>query len=209
MNPGSFCSYIKEEVVRAISLNLVSFFADDVEKSDINKLLNKSSYLNMKMKLPVVLIGAPVKAYLNDLNMFLDAEFIAPEYSEVGNAVGALMGDVIYRTETSIKPYKTGSSKYVVFSEIGRDIFENYEEARDYAIDLTKRIVFEYMRSYDLDENSIQFNLDKNEIGIGMGSPIETKMVGIGIGKPINKVKGENYDGKDSLKTRTQVPGQS
>ncbi|MFP4655005.1 MAG: hydantoinase/oxoprolinase family protein [Methanohalobium sp.] len=209
MNPGSFSSYIKEEVVRTISLNLVDFFADDVDKSDINKLLNKSGYLKMKMNLPVVLIGASVKAYLNDLNTFLDAGFIAPEYSEVGNAVGALMGDVIYRTETSIKPYKTGSSKYVVFSETGRNIFETYEEAKDYAIDFTERLVFEYMRSYNLDKNSVQFNLDKNEIGKRMGTPIETKLVGIGVGKPINKVTGKNYDRECNLKTRTQVPGSS
>jgi N-methylhydantoinase A/oxoprolinase/acetone carboxylase beta subunit len=206
MNPGSFSSYIKEEVIRTISLNLVSFFAGDVEKSDIGKLLSKSSYFNMKMNLPIVLIGAPVKAYLNDLNTFLEAEFIAPDYSEVGNAVGALMGNVIYRTETSIKPYKLGSSKYVVFSESGREIFESYEKAKDYALDLTKRIVFGYMKSYDLDEDSIQFNLDENEIGKGMGSPIETKLVGIGVGKPINKVTGENNDGKHSIKTGTRVP---
>ncbi|MDA0525466.1 hydantoinase/oxoprolinase family protein [Methanococcoides alaskense] len=184
MDKDSFCSHVKEEVATNLSLSLVSFFADDVKKSDMKKILNKSDLIAFKIKVPVVLIGAPVKAYLNELNNLLDAEIIIPDHYDVGNAVGALMGNVIHRVEVLVRSFDPGSGQYVVFSEVEREVFDEYEAALDHARYLVENLVLEYMGKYGLGMEKIQFDLKRHDIKSTGGMPLETRLVGIGIGTP-------------------------
>ncbi|WP_269850948.1 hypothetical protein [Methanosarcina horonobensis] len=50
------------------------------------------------------MIGAPVKAYVPELREFIDADIRVPEFHEVGNAAGALAGNIIKRSEILIRP---------------------------------------------------------------------------------------------------------
>jgi N-methylhydantoinase A/oxoprolinase/acetone carboxylase beta subunit len=180
--PEEFSAHIKAEVIRKLALELVSFFADDLKKTDIEKLIGKDAYLKFQIKVPVVLVGAPVRAYLKDLNEMINADIQIPAYHEVGNAVGALVGKVIHRTEVLIRPLASGNAGYTVFSELGRDIFEEYGQALDYGLKLSQKLVSEYMEEYGLEMNNVEYDLRQNDVGSIGKAPLETRLVGIGVG---------------------------
>ncbi|NYT19292.1 MAG: hydantoinase/oxoprolinase family protein, partial [Methanosarcinales archaeon] len=184
MGKGSFCSHVKEQVVKNMSLNIVSFFTEDVRKSDIEKMIDLSSPLTFKVNYPVVLVGGPVKAYLNDINNMIDGDIIVPEHHEVGNAVGALLGDVIHRTDVLVRGAGAGSNQYAVFSETGREVFDEYTDAVSRGLELSKKLIAEHMSGYGLDMNKIDFDLTRHDVGNGVGVNLETKLVAIGIGSP-------------------------
>jgi N-methylhydantoinase A/oxoprolinase/acetone carboxylase beta subunit len=177
-----FSAQVKAEVVRKLTLELVSFFADDLKKEDVEKMIGKGAFLKFHIKVPVVLVGAPVRAYLKELNEAVDAEIRIPAFHEVGNAVGALVGKVIHRTEVLIRPTAAGNAAYSVFSELGKEVFEDYGEALNYGLKLSHRLVSEYMDSYGLDMGNVEFDLKKNDVGSIGKSPLETRLVGLGVG---------------------------
>jgi N-methylhydantoinase A/oxoprolinase/acetone carboxylase beta subunit len=177
-----FSAHVKAEVVRRFTLELVSFFANDVKKEDLAKLIENEAFLKFHIKVPVVLVGAPVRAYLKDINKAIDADIQIPAFHEVGNAVGALVGKVIHRTEVLIRPLATGREEYLVFSELGKETFEDYGKALDYGLRLSRRLVSEYMGAYGLEMDNVEFDLRQKDVGSMGKAPLETRLVGTGIG---------------------------
>ena len=177
-----FSAQIKAEVVRKLTLELISFFAEDLKKEDIEKLLAKEDFLKFRIKVPVVLVGAPVRAYLKELNEAVDADIRIPVFHEVGNAVGALVGKVVHRTEVLIRPSAAGKAEYSVFSRLGKEIFEDYGEALDYGLKLSHRLISEYMDGYGLEMDNVDFDLRQNDVGSRGKAPLETRLVGVGVG---------------------------
>ncbi|RXA18498.1 hydantoinase/oxoprolinase family protein [Methanosarcina sp. MSH10X1] len=177
-----FSAHIKAEVVKRFTLELVSFFANDVKKEDLAKLIENEAFLKFHIKVPVVLVGAPVRAYLKEINQAIDADIRIPAFHEVGNAVGALAGKIIHRTEVLIRPTATGGEEYSVFSELGKEVFEDYSEALDYGLRLSRRLVSEYMDGYGLEMDNVDFNLRQNDVGSAGKIPLETRLVGTGVG---------------------------
>ena len=177
-----FSAQIKAEVVRRFTLELVSFFANDVKKEDLAKLIGNEAFLKFHIKVPVVLVGAPVRAYLKEINEAIDADIRIPAFYEVGNAVGALEGKIIHRTEILIRPSGAGGEEYSVFSGLGKEVFEDYGEALDYGLKLSRRLVSEYMDGYGLEMDNVEFDLKQNDVGSKGTTPMETRLIGIGIG---------------------------
>ncbi len=177
-----FSARIKDEVVRKLTLELISFFAEDMKKEDIEKLLAKEDVLKFRIKVPVVLVGAPVRAYLKELNEAVDADIRIPAFHEVGNAVGALAGKVVHRTEILIRPTAAGNAKYSVFSRLGKEVFEDYGEALDFGLKLSHRLISEYMDGYGLEMDNVKFDLKQNDVGSRGKAPLETRLVEVGVG---------------------------
>lgn len=184
MEPFDLCTQLKEDVARAIVLNLVAHCADNVRKSDLDKILNDTELLKFIIRTPVVMVGAPVAAYLKGIKRFIDADIRIPAYHEVGNAVGALVGNVVCREEVLIRPRASGSSEYLLFSEKGRYMFDDYQKALEMANSLVNNIVSEYMAGYGLSMNNVSFSLESNNIGNTGTIPLETKIVGVAVGSP-------------------------
>ncbi len=93
----------------------MSFVLKDVPSQEIEKIIVSDRFAQFKMKIPVVLIGGPVVAYTEELNRILDADIIVPpEYSDAGNAVGAVVGKGIKRVEILIKSAYTKDKKRLV-----------------------------------------------------------------------------------------------
>jgi N-methylhydantoinase A/oxoprolinase/acetone carboxylase beta subunit len=177
-----FSAQVKAEVVRKLTLELISFFAEDLKKEDLEKLLAKENFLKFRIKVPVVLVGAPVRAYLKELNETVDADIRIPAFHEVGNAVGALVGKVVHRTEILIRPSAAGKAEYSVFSRLGKEVFEDYGEALDYGLKLSHRLILEYMDGYGLEMDNVEFDLKQNDVGSRGKNPMETRLVGVGVG---------------------------
>ncbi len=177
-----FSAQVKAEVVRKLTLELISFFAEDLKKEDIEKMIGKEAFLKFHIKVPVVLVGAPVRAYLKELNEAVDADIRIPVFHDVGNAVGALVGKVVHRTEILIRPSAAGKAEYSVFSRLGKEIFEDYGEALEYGLKLSQRLISEYMDGYGLEMDNVAFDLRQNDVGSRGKAPLETRLVGVGVG---------------------------
>ena len=184
MESLDLCDKIKEDVAKGFVLNLISHCADNVKKTDLEKILNNTELMKFMLKTPVVMVGAPVTAYVKDMKHFINADIRIPEYHEVGNAVGALVGNVVYREEVLIRPTAPGSSQYLLFSEKGRYTFDDYQEALETANSLVNSTVSEYMADYGLSMDNVMFDLECNNIGSVGTVPLETKIVGIAVGSP-------------------------
>ncbi len=182
------CKQIKQDVARNMALNLMSFVLKDVPSQEIEKILLSDRFTQFRMKIPVVLIGGPVVAYTEELKQILDADIIVPEYAEVGNAVGAVVGKGIKRIEILIKSTYTKDRKRLVllFSPQGRETFGTYPEALEYAETLGRKLVMEYMNEAGLDKGDVQIEVTKKDISLSEAGaiPVETKLVFVGVGMP-------------------------
>lgn len=182
------CKQIKKDVARNMALNLLSFVLKDVPPKEIEKILLSDRFTQFRMKIPVVLIGGPVVAYIKELKQILDAEIIVPEHAKVGNAVGAVMGKGIKRLEILIKSTYSKDKKRMVllFSPLGREIFGSYPEALEYADTLGRRLVMEYMTESGFDKGQVQIEVSKKDISLSETGaiPVETKLVFVGVGLP-------------------------
>jgi N-methylhydantoinase A/oxoprolinase/acetone carboxylase beta subunit len=58
----------------------------------------------MRLRQPLVAIGAPVEAYMPRVAGQLGTELIIPPYAEVANAVGAVTGSVVQQIRVTIQP---------------------------------------------------------------------------------------------------------
>ena len=179
-----FCTKLKKEVSRNLALHLISYCAGKMQKTDVEKILDGSELTKFMIIPPVVMVGAPVTAYLKDLQSLIEADIRVPKYHEVGNAVGALVGNVVYREEILIRPAGPGSLQCLLFSDKGRYTFDDYQEALEKGNALVGSSISEYMAGYGLSMDNVRFELERNDIGSIGAIPIETKIMGIAVGSP-------------------------
>jgi N-methylhydantoinase A/oxoprolinase/acetone carboxylase beta subunit len=162
----------------------------------------------------VVLLGGPVKVYVENLKKLINADFIVPEYADVGNAVGALVGKGIKRVEILIKTRVVPEShedkaedeelgthesciikealkfenknEFIVFSPSDRKKFEVYSEALEYSEKLGRQLVMDYMISAGLGKEEIRIDVSRKHLSPGDRKDVhlETKLVFVGIGTP-------------------------
>lgn len=185
LDPVSFSRETKKAFARNIALDIAAFFVKDFKREDIDKLLSGSRFLKLKIDIPIVMIGAPVKAYVNEIQEFLEAEIRIPQYYEVGNAVGALMGNIIRRSKVLIRAADSNTDQYYIFSEKERKLANGYPEAVNYGVELIEKLIFDHMNEYGLQKEQIRFELERKDLNLYFGSLKETRLTGLGIGKPL------------------------
>lgn len=104
---------------------------DELSKTDeaiVEEVLRDSLEYNvgMKLKMPIVGIGAPVGAWLPSVSDILQTELILPENYDVGNAIGAISSSVTETVELSVR------AGFQDFSEDPECTVYNGEEAFDF-----------------------------------------------------------------------------
>jgi N-methylhydantoinase A/oxoprolinase/acetone carboxylase beta subunit len=65
---------------------------------------NAAIEASVKVKTPLIAVGAPVGSYLPRVAAELGARLVIPAHAEVANAVGAVTGRVVARSEAVIRP---------------------------------------------------------------------------------------------------------
>lgn len=186
LSPEEFCRRVQLCVSEKMAADLISFFAPYLKPEDVSQLVLKSPFTQFKITTPVILIGAPVRAYSDDFSSLLDAEVILPDFYDVGNAVGALVGDVIFRTNVLIRPKSIGSLTYIAFDETGRHVYESDEEAVLKSEEKIRELIYEHMEKYGLSESAVKIEIKREDIQAGFTTehPLEIKLFGIGVGAP-------------------------
>ncbi|WP_440952907.1 hydantoinase/oxoprolinase N-terminal domain-containing protein [Methanococcoides sp. FTZ1] len=180
-----FAAFVKQEFARNMASDLMTFFLEGVSKEEIRKIFDIDSPAKFKVGIPVVLIGGPVVAYLNELNEILDADIVVPEHSNVGNAAGALAAKGIRRVDFLVRPASMAAPdwEFYVFSEYGRVSFYEYEEALEYATTTGKETIIQYMIDAGLDPEHVQVDVKQDEIiPDGWDHPLETRIRVMGVG---------------------------
>ncbi len=185
LDEEGFSREIKKNFAKNVALDLLTFLAKDFKRENLEKLMEGSRFMKYKITTPVVMIGAPVKAYVSELREFIDADIRVPEFHEVGNAVGALVGNIIKRSEILVRPVGSGSDRYHVFSEKERKVADSYTEALDYGFELMEQLIFEHMDGHGLRKEQVRFDLERKDFNPGYGASKETRLSGLGVGSPL------------------------
>ena len=183
-----FCVNVKQLFARNMAKDLISFLMEGVDRNEIEKVLEGNFFSRFKVDIPVVLLGGPVRAYVEDLKKLIEAEVIVPEYSDVGNAVGALVGKGIKRVEITVRTtysesrYDLRTKGVFVYTPVGRRHFVMRNEAIEFAEEFGRKLVLDYMAESGLSPDQVTVNVEKRDIMVHTGDiPLETKFVFEGI----------------------------
>ncbi len=141
---------IRVRLLRALSAALIGRPMSENDETDA--LLRGSGIFRpvLKLDVPIVGIGAPVRPFLDLLAGRVDCKVIVPERHEVGNAVGAVSTGVYARREAVVRcepRFVQGEEKlaYHVTTGDGQRVFAERDDAVAFAIELAKGELNEYM----------------------------------------------------------------
>jgi N-methylhydantoinase A/oxoprolinase/acetone carboxylase beta subunit len=114
-------SRIAEEVLKkCLSDEMGPLPESDVVQNMIDGMSGARSFsmfsLNAKMDRPLVGLGAPAGAFISPLADLLNAKVVIPTDHDVGNAVGAVCGQVAEFVDVFVYPRDTGYAVYSAFS---------------------------------------------------------------------------------------------
>ena len=101
-----------------------SYFVERLFLDDQSPILGAHYYL----KKPVVAIGAPARAWVDDIARTLGTRVVVPENAEVANAVGAAVGQALEQAELLIRPDPL-TKTYTLFSSLHRKNFDSLDAA--------------------------------------------------------------------------------
>ena len=172
MTKEDLCRHIKRKFAKTMAVEVVLFLNDTFSRDELNTFMDKfgtSHHLRFKADLPIVLIGAPVRCFISDLEEFLDAEIIAPEFYSVGNAVGCLAGKLAKRVELRVdiesKEEENGgwSVRYNIFTKEGQRSFSSKNDAVRHAETFARKDILKYMSENGIPESDVDIKVKVKE----------------------------------------------
>lgn len=217
MEPTNFIAFAKNKVIEKLSEELLRklFFEEndtfdmgvialDLMKKSITGEFGLDYRCKIKLNKPIIGIGAPVAAYFPIIAEKFETELLLPEYSEVGNAVGAISGSVVESIDILIKPFQGEGAvedpRCTVFASFGRQDFEKLTDALVFTEKIGREKVTERAKKAGAD--FIETNIDTVYKKYGFGDQyqgevlIEIQMKVTAVGKPkqfIRKEKSSYY----------------
>lgn len=217
MEPTNFIAFAKNKVIEKLSEELLKklFFEEndtfdmgvialDLMKKSITGEFGLDYRCKIKLNKPIIGIGAPVAAYFPIIAEKFETELLLPEYSEVGNAVGAISGSVVESIDILIKPFQGEGAvedpRCTVFASFGRQDFEKLTDALVFTEKIGREKVTERAKKAGAD--FIETNIDTVYKKYGFGDQyqgevlIEIQMKVTAVGKPkqfIRKEKSSYY----------------
>ncbi|MCL2862707.1 MAG: hydantoinase/oxoprolinase family protein [Methanimicrococcus sp.] len=173
MTKEDFCRLIKRKFAKTMAIETVYFLNNALSRDELNLFTDrfgKEARMRYKIDIPIVLIGAPVRCFVKELEELLDAEIIAPEHYAVGNAVGCLAGKLAKRAEIRVdvesKEEENGSwtLRYIVYVKDGQRAFSSKEDAVKNAENHAKKDIYEYMKENGIDESDVEIRVKVKEM---------------------------------------------
>jgi len=133
----------------------------------------------IKLKIPIIGIGAPAKAFLPGVAQALATEIIFPPYYDVANAVGAVVGNVVALQTGQVFPCVEGAliTGYYARAAHAQKKFASYQEALTYAKEELSRLARREVLAAGASDS--QLDCQVKDIWEGMAEVIVTA-----IGKP-------------------------
>ncbi|MBI0582970.1 MAG: hydantoinase/oxoprolinase family protein [Methanomassiliicoccus sp.] len=205
MSVQEFIDQVKTAVVEKITTEVLKKLVfeeigetklDEAAVSFMNNMVRgtgrRDIAYHMKLNKPIIGIGAPVGAYLPRVAELFGTELVLPEHSEVGNAAGAISGNVMEAVEMLIKPKKglgaMENPPCTLFWMQEKKDFDSLEEARDYAKAEGGRLVRERALASGADTVEVLVDNHRKEArldkGWGGNILLELNLTVTGVGKP-------------------------
>ena len=221
MTPEDFIEHGKIQVKRKIAREILKklFFeetgkltmdevATDFMEKAITGKVGLDYSVSIKLNKPLIGIGAPVRAWLPDVAKWLNTELLLSDYSHVGNAVGAITGNIIETVEVLIKPFKgeeaAENPRCTVFASFGRFDVQTYVEALKFATEKAGEIALDRAKKAGADVCDIKTDMKEKRYGFNdqlTGEVlIETELTVTAVGKPKEFVKKGGEDPFKKLK---------
>lgn len=199
---------VKQKIAREILKKL--FFEetgkltmDEISTNLMEKFITGSMGLDftasIKLNKPLIGIGAPVRAWMPDVAKWLNTELLLSDYSHVGNAVGAITGNIIESVEVLIKPFKGEEAaeepRCTVFASFGRFDLPSYTEALKFAEEKGSELALERAKKAGADVCDVKTERKEKRYGftdqLSGEVLIETEVIITAVGKPKEFVKKE------------------
>jgi N-methylhydantoinase A/oxoprolinase/acetone carboxylase beta subunit len=160
MKREAFIDMIRQRMARMIVAEIVHFLTGQPVPEEIDgkngslarwmfdqNLDHSDPFLacQIQLRLPLVGIGAPARAFLPSVAEALNVPILFPEHYDVANAVGTVVGNVLVQKEAEVLPLVSGPviTGYQVHSGGAPHTFEKAEEALAFA----RRAAFEEARA--------------------------------------------------------------
>lgn len=126
-------------------------------------LAGQDPYLGCKiqLKLPLVGIGAPARAFLPPVAEALGTEILFPDYYQVANAVGTVVGNVLVQKEAEVLPVLNGPVRTGYLARAGGQE-QRFEVAED-ALACARCMVAEQARSEAVAAGAHSVSLEVSE----------------------------------------------
>ncbi len=130
--------------------------------------------VRLESTLPLIAIGAPVKAYFPQVAEQLHTTLHIPEHAEVANAVGAIAGTIVESAEVTVQPVYTiaGISHYAVHSAEELTKVERLSEAVEQATRTARRLALAQARKAGAQQVEIHIEQDDQEGSSSEGANI-------------------------------------
>ena len=169
---------------------------DKVAEDLTNKFITGKEGLDyscsIRLNKPLIGIGAPVRAWLPKVAEWFNTKLLLSDYSHVGNAVGAITGNIIEKIEILIKPFKgeggSDDPRCTVFASFGRFDVQSYKEAIEFAKTKGGEIATEKAKAAGADTVEVSVEIKEKKFGfddeLGGEMLIETEMTVSAVGKP-------------------------
>ena len=205
MEPDAFIQLGKLKVMQKIAREILKklYFeetgkltmdkiADDLTDKFITGKEGLDYSCSIKLNKPLIGIGAPVRAWLPKVAEWFNTKLLLSDYSHVGNAVGAITGNIIEKVDILIKPFKGEGGgddpRCTVFASFGRFDMPSYSEAIKFAKEKGGEIAAEKAKASGADSVEIDVEMKEKKFGfddqLGGDMLIETEMTVSAVGKP-------------------------
>jgi N-methylhydantoinase A/oxoprolinase/acetone carboxylase beta subunit len=117
---------------------LANWFLDNTLQPNHDQLATQ-----IKLKVPLIGIGAPAKIILSETAGILKTDLVLPDHYQVANAAGAVAGSVMVTEKVLIYPHLSNGNVDVIGYFIqSREVRDEYEELTD-ALEAAKKIGYD------------------------------------------------------------------
>lgn len=141
----------------------------------------------LRLRVPVVAVGAPVQAYMPAAAEHLDTELTIPRFASVANALGAVAGGVVQHLNVAVRPTETEGIYHVQLPDGVREV-----NNPDDGIALAQRLVPPFLeaRMHEAGADEIEVKMARDDhmaaLAYGWGETVlvETQLLFTATGKP-------------------------
>lgn len=141
---------------------------------------------SMQIGLPVVAVGAPVRAYFPALAKGLQTRIMIPSHADVANAIGAVVSSISLAVDVVVAI--TGDERYIIRGMPENNSFDDLDDALDVATDYAVRMATE--RAIAAGAETVQIEIEQEQLVSEVGHEtlqtifLETKITARASGRP-------------------------
>lgn len=172
---GSSAKPLSKSQIDLIKRGFTSSVADNFEDTLVS--------INSRLHVPVVALGAPAASYYPLSAQLLDTTLIMPEYAEVANALGAVVG--VIRQQQVVTIQSAGGNRVSVLLPNGPQEFDTLEQGAQAATTVCEALALEKSIGAGAVDPMVQTDRKDNIVHQGGDTVFfESRITSVAVGRP-------------------------